>query len=86
MGAPTKEEIIKQLKAGKNALYMVPASADCKEKLQNDIVCTLYMVGYAVAKKLMPIKKESALQAIKNVIPQKYLELNIKAFELGHDK
>ncbi len=86
VGAPTKEEIIKQLKAGKNALYMVPASADCKEKLQNDIVCTLYMVGYAVAKKLMPIKKESALQAIKNVIPQKYLELNIKAFELGHDK
>jgi Pyruvate/2-oxoacid:ferredoxin oxidoreductase gamma subunit len=44
------------------------------------------MVGYAVAKKLMPLKKESVLTAIKNVIPQKYLELNIKAFELGYDK
>ena len=34
-------------------------------------------------KNLIPIKKESFLQAIKNVIPVKYQELNIKAFELA---
>ncbi|MFA6190537.1 MAG: indolepyruvate oxidoreductase subunit beta [Candidatus Staskawiczbacteria bacterium] len=85
MGAPAKEEIIKQLKATQNDLYLVPASADCREKLQNEVVCTLYMVGYSVAKKLMPLKKESVLTAIKNVIPEKYLDLNIKAFELGYN-
>ncbi len=83
-GAPTKEEIIKQLRGFKSNFYLVPASEDCKEKLQNEVVCTLYMVGHAVANKLMPIKKESALTAIKNVIPEKYLELNIKAFNLGY--
>ena len=57
----------------------------CKDKLQNEVVCTLYLLGYAVSKKLIPLEKESVLQAIKNIIPEKYLELNIKAFELGYD-
>ena len=79
-----KEEILKQLKETKKNFYLIPASQDCKEKLQNEIVCTAYLLGYAVGKKLMPLKKESVMQAMKNMIPQKYLDLNIKAFELGH--
>lgn len=82
IGAPAKEEIANQMK-GKE-FYLVPASQICKDKLQNEIVCTLYLLGYAVDKKLLPFKKESVLQAIKNTIPEKYLELNIKAFELAH--
>ena len=74
----------KQLKDTKNDLYMVPASADCKEKLQNEIVCTLYMVGYAVAKNLIPLKKESVLKAIDQMVPAKFKELNINAFNLGY--
>jgi indolepyruvate ferredoxin oxidoreductase beta subunit len=85
MGGLSKEEILKQLKATKKDLYLVPASAECKEKLQNEIVCTVYLIGYAIAKNLMPIKKESVLKALSNVIPQKYLELNIKAFEMGYN-
>ena len=79
----TKEEIKKQLSDIKNELHLVPASEICKEKLQNEVVCTIYLLGYAVNKKLMPIKKESVLQAIKNIIPEKYQELNIKAFNLS---
>jgi hypothetical protein len=32
------------------------------------------------------LKKESVLKALNNFIPQKYLDLNISAFKLGHDK
>jgi indolepyruvate ferredoxin oxidoreductase beta subunit len=84
IGSLSKDEVIKQLKATKRELHLVPASQDCKDKLQNEIVCTMYLFGYAIAKKLMPIKKESVLKALNNIIPQKYLELNIKAFELGN--
>ena len=77
------EEIIKNLQAQKN-LHLVQASKMCKEKLQNEIVCTLYLLGYAVNQKLMPLKAESVMKAIKNVVPEKYQELNIKAFELGY--
>ena len=79
-----KEEIKKQLDSTQKGFYFVPASQVCKDKLQNEVVCTMYLLGYAVGKELVPLKKESALRAIKNVIPAKYLELNINAFELGN--
>lgn len=84
-GSLTKEEIKKQLDQLKNELHFVEASKICKEKLQNEVVGTVYLLGYAADKNLIPIKKESFLQAIKNVIPSKYQELNIKAFNLAYD-
>lgn len=81
----SSEEITKQLKGLKNNVEIVPASKVCKEQLQNEIVCTMYLLGYAVGKQMMPISKESVMQALKNIIPEKYLELNIKAFELGNN-
>lgn len=83
LNSPAKEEVISQLKSLKNELYLIPASQTCKDKLQNEVVCTIYLLGYAVNKGILPFKKASVLQAIRNVIPEKYLELNIKAFELG---
>ncbi|MGA2418396.1 MAG: indolepyruvate oxidoreductase subunit beta [Candidatus Staskawiczbacteria bacterium] len=84
-GGLPKEEIKKQFGAIKNELYFVAASDICKEKLQNEVVCTVYLLGYAVNKKLIPLSENSVLQAIKNIIPKKYLELNIKAFNLAND-
>jgi len=84
IGSPAKEDIIRQIEGFKKEHYLVPASQICKDKLQNEVVCTLYLLGYAVGKKLIPLKKESVLRAINNIIPQKYLELNIGAFKLGH--
>lgn len=83
LGGMPAEEIIKKLEeiTGKK-LYLVPASEICKEKLQNEVVNGLYLLGYAVYKNLISIKKESFLQAIKSNIPEKYLELNKKAFNL----
>ena len=83
-GSLPSEEIKKQLDLLKNELYIIPASKICKEKLQNEVVSTLYLLGYAIAKNLMPIKKESILKAIKQIIPEKYRELNINAFNLGY--
>ncbi len=83
IGSPSKDEIIKKLKDSKRDLYLVPASEECKNKLQNEVVCTMYLLGYAVRNNLIPIKEESVLKAIENVIPQKYLDLNKKAFSLN---
>lgn len=82
-GGLASEESIKKLEEifGKK-LFLVAASDICKEKLGKEVVSGIYILGYAVEKELIPIKKEAFLEAIKNVIPEKYLELNIKAFEL----
>ncbi len=76
-GGLPQEEVVKKLQefAGKN-LYLVKASDPAN----------VYLLGYAINKKLMPLKAESILAAIKNVIPEKFLDLNIKALELAnHD-
>jgi indolepyruvate ferredoxin oxidoreductase beta subunit len=82
-GSLSKEEIKKQLGELKNELHIVAASDICKEKLQNEVVSTIYLLGYAVNKNLIPLKAQSVLKAIEASVPQKYKELNIKAFELA---
>jgi len=82
-GFIAKEEILKQLESVKNEKYLVPASQVCKDKLQNEVVCTTYLLGYAINKGILPLKKSSVLQAIKNVVPEKYVEININALNLA---
>lgn len=80
------ENMIQKLKEiGKNNLDLIPASKICKEKLQNKVVSTIYLLGYAIYKKLLPIEKEAVIKAIENIVPEKYRELNIKAFQLAYD-
>lgn len=81
LGGLKEEEILKFF-PDKN-LYLVEASKICEEKLQGEVVSALYLLGYAVYKNLLPLKEESVLTAIENVIPKKYLELNKQAFKLA---
>ena len=86
LGITPKDEILKNLRAiGKDNFNLVEASEICKEKLEKEVLAGMYLLGYAVNKKLIPIKPESVVKAIKEVIPEKYQEINIKAFKLAHD-
>ena len=85
IGSLKAEEIKNHFDKSQNELYLVPASEICKEKLQNEVVSTVYLLGYAVSKKLIPIREESVIKAIESIVPEKYQELNIKAFQLAHD-
>ena len=68
---PVELEILNELsKLPKDKLMLVPASKICQEKLGKEVVSSIYLLGYAVGKKIMPLKKESALRAIKNIIPE----------------
>lgn len=82
-GSLSEAEIRAELEKNNNEKHFVPAAKDCKEKLGNEVVATLYILGYVVKNNLMPIKAESVLSAIDQIIPEKYKELNIKAFNLG---
>lgn len=85
IGSLRKEEILENInKIPRDKLHLVEAVDICKKELGNEVVSGIYLLGYAVNKKLIPLKRESVLQAIKNIIPEKYLELNIKAFELAN--
>jgi len=46
-------------------------------------VMNIIMLGYSIGANMIPLSEESILKAIKAVVPEKYLEANIKAFERG---
>jgi indolepyruvate ferredoxin oxidoreductase beta subunit len=81
LGALSEKEILEKLPQ-KN-IYLPEASKICKEKLNNEIVNTLYLLGYAVKNNLIPLKENHVLLAIKKIVPEKYQDLNIKAFNLA---
>lgn len=83
--SPAKEKALEDLNRNlaKN-LYLVNASEICQKELQKEVLSGVYLLGYGINKKLIPLKLESVLSAIKEVIPEKYRDMNIKAFELSN--
>ena len=78
-------EIVKIIKKISKNVVLVPAADICREKLGTDVVSGIYLLSLAVFKNLIPIKPASILKAIKKIIPEKYLELNVKTFNLAKD-
>ena len=44
------------------------------------------MLGALHALKILPIKEESLIETIKENVPERYIEMNVKAFEMGKEK
>lgn len=83
-GSLKEEEIIKNLNIlAKGKKYFVEASNVCKKELGLEVLSGVYLLGFAAYNELMPLKPESFLKAIENLMPAKYLESNKKAFELA---
>lgn len=85
-GSWQKSQVEEKLKELVKNLYLIPASEICKKELGKDVVAGIYLLGFAVLKKLIPLKEESMVKAIEKTIPQKFLELNINAFKLAKTK
>ncbi len=79
----TEEEILKNLERISKNIFLVQATEICQKELGTNVVAGIYLISLAAFKKLIPIKPESILKTIKKIIPAKYLELNIKTFNLA---
>ena len=79
----TEEEILKNLKKISKKIILVPAADICQKELGKSVVAGIYLISLVAFKNLIPLKPTSILKAIKKIIPAKYLELNLKAFNLA---
>jgi len=84
VGKPSSEkELLDIFKKYTKNVTLIPASDICREKLGTDVVSGVYLLSLAVLKGLVPLKPDSIFKAIKKIIPEKYLELNLKTFNLA---
>lgn len=77
------KDILKTLRKFSAKATLIPANQICQKELQTELVAGIYILGYAVFNDILPLKSESVISAIKKIIPEKYLELNLKAFNLA---
>lgn len=79
---PEKEEVVEKIKDLPFNVELVPASRICKERLGKEVVAGVYLLSHIVCSGLIPIiKKDSLTRALEKIIPEKYLDINIKALE-----
>lgn len=81
--SPKAEEIAAELKNKGKRIEMVPAAEICRDKFKKEVVAGVYLLGRAANLNLIPLKPASLLKAINEVIPEKYLDLNVEAFKLA---
>jgi len=85
---PTLAETIseKRIKAGLEQItkkvFFLPASKLCQEKLGSGVVASIFLLGQAIEKKYIPFSQKEVIKAIKDTMPSKFWELNIKALGL----
>ena len=77
------EELMALLQA--KALVHEVDGAGIAEKLGNLLVVNTVLLGALSALPEIPVKVESFQQAIAGRLKEKYISLNIKAFQLGRD-
>lgn len=79
----SEKEISDNLKKITKKVIIIQATEICKEKLGTEVVAGIYLISFAAFKNLIPLKPESIQKTIKKIIPEKYLELNLKTFNLA---
>src|SRR4030066_427534 len=83
-GYPTQEQIIKKLQEVTDRIITLDASGLAKEAWSLQ-AANVVMLGALFGTGLMPIKDETAKEAILSRFKAKVGEINIKAFDLGYE-
>jgi len=81
---PSNEEIISELKKIGKEVYFLDAAALAKEA-GHPRTTNIVLIGALTALGKLPIEKEFLIEAIKDRVPPKTIDVNIKAFQLGFD-
>lgn len=75
-------KISKELKEFSRKVVFLDASEKVKKETGAIVTTGIFMLGYAIHKKLIPLEERHVLAAVKKVVKGKYLEQNLRVFNL----
>ncbi|MFB3888656.1 MAG: indolepyruvate oxidoreductase subunit beta [Candidatus Bathyarchaeia archaeon] len=78
------EELLAMIRSKARKVYEVDGIA-LAQKLGNVMVVNTILLGVVSALPDMPVKQESFKQAISGTLKEKYISLNLRAFQLGRE-
>lgn len=80
---PSLNYIKKNLEKFSSKVYLVDATKRSIEVANTSVTANVFLLGFASANRLLPLKREFILKAMEETIPPKFFELNKKVFEEG---
>ncbi|MCL6578819.1 MAG: indolepyruvate ferredoxin oxidoreductase subunit beta [Candidatus Bathyarchaeota archaeon] len=81
---PSLKKITDKIRSFTKDIIVVEA-AKLATEARNILTENVVLIGALAATKKMPIKDESIIEALKELVPTKHLETNIKAFKHGYE-
>jgi indolepyruvate ferredoxin oxidoreductase beta subunit len=82
---PSLGEIIQKINAFTKNVIVIEASKLAKQA-GNILAQNVVLLGALAAFGKMPIKTETLIETLRELVPLKQLEVNIKAFKIGYEK
>jgi len=80
---PKISDIIKRMKEFSNEVYHLNASETVQKHTGDIMLTNTYMLGAAVSNNLLPLKRQSILKSLLNIVPKDFKDQNRKIFQLG---
>jgi len=84
MKYPSMEEIVEKIHRFTKNVTIVEA-AKLAKKAGNILTQNIVLIGALAATERMPVKTESVVEALRELVPAKHLDVNVKAFKLGYE-
>lgn len=81
---PSIEDILEKIKRFTDNVIVVETERLANEA-GNILTRNIVLLGALVASGKMPVKEESVIEALKELVPPKHVETNVKAFRLGYE-
>lgn len=84
MNYPSVEEVLTKIHLFTREVIVVEA-AELARKAGSRLAQNSVMLGALAAVEEFPVKPESLVEALRELVPKKQVEVNVKAFELGRE-
>jgi indolepyruvate ferredoxin oxidoreductase beta subunit len=81
---PSVEEIVSEIREFTQWVVVVE-SARIAKKAGSVLARNSVLLGALVACGTLPVKTESLLEALRELVPKKHVDVNVEAFKLGYD-
>jgi indolepyruvate ferredoxin oxidoreductase beta subunit len=81
---PSMEEIVKKIRCFTKNVTIVEA-AKLAKKAGNILTQNIVLIGALAGAEKMPVKTESVVEALRELVPPRHLDVNVKAFKLGYE-
>lgn len=81
---PSLEEIVEKIHRFTKNIITVEAAKLAREA-GSILTRNTVLIGVLAATGKIPVKTESLMEALRELVPAKYLDVNVKAFELGYE-